>query len=133
MIKKYNQFINEGLDIINEVEVDVIDKDDTFINNIINKLSFVYRKRKERYMRPIKIVGSTKLNDIDIIIDMSNGDNVEIIYKNSDELKIDVNNQTIYHMDDIIYNIVSDKVKQIYIQYIEKQKIKIKQNKNPFI
>ncbi|MFW6226281.1 MAG: hypothetical protein ACOC3V_04930 [bacterium] len=54
MIFRFTEFLNES----KEVQVAVDNKDDIFINELIDRLSIIYKKRKNKYLRPVKIVGS---------------------------------------------------------------------------
>jgi hypothetical protein len=116
-MKTFNDFIFEfnNFDVL--VQVDNIDEN--FKNEIINNLSFLYKKRIDRYLRPTVISGDITDNFIQLNIIMSNKDIINIEYIN-DELKIIINDELIYYMDEINYNEIINKVAKNYKKYIEK-------------
>ena len=125
MVKKFIEFITENAD---GVDINVIDKDDDFINKLINKLSFTYKKIKDRHTRPINISGITKTNDIKLDIILSNKDTIKFEYDG--DLKIIINNKLLYH-DDVEYDKVINKVYNIYEEFLKEQKYTFKKS-NPF-
>jgi len=130
MIKKFKQFMDDNIseNIQTELVVDVIEKDEEFINKLIDKLSFIYKKRKDRHVRPIKINGDMSSN-INLNILLSNKDLIKFEYINNDELKIHINNKLLYHDDTISDSI--NKLYDVYIKYLNQQNFKINK-KHPF-
>ena len=53
---------------VGTLDVDVVERNDELIDNIINSFSFVYKKKKDRYLRPTKITGKTLYNDTELEI-----------------------------------------------------------------
>lgn len=124
MIYDFNEFLNEEH---NEIIIEV-DKKTDFIDKLIDKLSFTYKKRKDRYVRPIKMIGSTT-NGIKLDVYLSNKDILKISY-NDDELKIKINDILIYYMDVKLDDVIN-KCYKIYTNYLKKDNFKIKDS-NPF-
>lgn len=117
------------------IDVDVIERNDELIDNIINTFSFVYKKKKDRYLRPIKITGKTLYNDIELEILLSNKDIIKIIWNNKEdtnELKTYINDNLIYHMDDINEVDIVNKSSNLYNKYLTKQNFKLNKKTNPF-
>ena len=117
------------------VEVDVVERNDDLIDNLINKFSFGYKKKKDRYIRPIKITGKTLPNDIQLEATLSNKDVVKITFDNKDEtqeLKVHINNKLIYHMDYYDIEDILEKSLQLYENYLIKQNFKLTKKSNPF-
>jgi hypothetical protein len=118
------------------IEVDVDERNDKLIDEIIDKFSFVYKKKKDRYLRPIKITGKTLYNDIKLEITLSNKDLISILYKeiNEDsEIKIYINGILKYHMDNFDIEDISSKMLQIYSSYLNTQNFhKISIKNDPF-
>lgn len=118
-----------------QYEVDVLEQNDEIINKIINEFSFKYKKRKERYLRPIKISGKTMYKDIDLQIFLSNKDNIRIKYndiKDTDELIVYINDNLIYHMDYINNIDIIEKSEKLYRKYLETKGIITIKKINPF-
>jgi hypothetical protein len=103
---------------------DIKDIDENLIKDIVDKLSFVYRKRVDKYLRPIKVIGNKDANNIEIRINMSNKDILLIEYKDT-ELKITINGDIKYHIDKIDLNDIAQKIENVYYKHIENQKYKI--------
>ena len=125
MVKKFIEFIAEES---SDVVINVIDKDDDFIKKLMHKLSFTYKKIKERHTRPISIIGITKTDNINLDIIMSNKDTIKFEYDG--DLKIHINNKLLYH-DDVDYSKLIDKIYYIYTNYLKEQKY-ILNKSNPF-
>lgn len=121
MICDYNEFLNEEH---NEVIIEVDDKNE-LIDKLIDKLSFSYKKRKDKYVRPVKITGNNKC----INIHLSNKDNIKISY-NDGELKIHINDKLVYFMDVKKEDVIT-KCYNIYTDYLKTGNFKIKKS-NPF-
>lgn len=124
----FREFLFESEDFNIQYAID--GKDDIFIGELVNALSFIYKKRKDKYLRPIKMVGVLG-NNIELRIHMSNKDIILFIYKDSD-LKISVNGDVIYHMDEIEKTEVVGKVEKYYKKSIENQNYSIVGKNNPF-
>ena len=122
------QYIIESQDLNVQLEIENIDNN--FINELINNLSFIYKKRKDRYIRPRKITG--KMNDsIDIRINMYNKDILLIEYNNN-ELKITINGDVDYYMDNINKDEIINKIYNRYTKYIENNNYKVIKKIKPF-
>lgn len=120
---------------VGTLEVDVIERNDKLIDYIISKFSFIYKKRKDRYLRPVKITGKTLYNDTELEITLSNKDVVKISYDNredKEELKVHINNKLVYHMDYIDETSLVDKAVLLYEKYLERQNYKMSKKSNPF-
>lgn len=128
MINKFNQFLFEDQNFVIQYAID--NKDDAFISKLVDKLSFIYKKRKDRYLRPVNVVGLMG-DTIEIRVNMSNKDIILFNYKD-DELKITINGDIVYHMDEIEKNEIIDKIEKYYKNYIEKQQFVIVNKGNPF-
>jgi len=117
------------------IDVDVIERDDKLIDDVIDAFSFVYKKKKDRYLRPIKITGKTTNKDIELEIVLSNKDIVKITHDDTedmDDLKISINGKVIYHMDGIDIKDMVDKVSILYDLHLKDQNFKINKKVNPF-
>lgn len=130
MIKmKFKDFIFEKYNLKIQYAIDNMDKD--FIKELENELSFLYKKRKERYIRPHRIVGSMVNNEIDLRLNMTNKD-ILLINFTDDELKVTINGDIIYHMDEFKRESVIEKVEELYRKYIEQQNFTVMKKINPF-
>jgi hypothetical protein len=117
------------------VDVDVLNRNDGLIDDIIDAFSFVYKKIKDRYIRPIKIKGKTLFDDIELEIVLSNKDVVKIIYDNTketEELKVYINDKLVYHLDYIDDMEIVQKSILLYEKYLERKNFKINKKRNPF-
>jgi hypothetical protein len=119
-------FESEGL----QVQYAIDGKDDIFIGELINQLSFVYRKRKDKYLRPIKVVGVVGDN-IELRIHMTNKDIILFTHKDN-ELRISINGDVVYHMDDIEKKDVVGKIEKYYKKHMENQDFTVLSKNNPF-
>lgn len=128
MVNSFKQFLFESEDFNIQYAID--GKDDVFVSELVDKLSFIYKKVKERYLRPIKIVGVVGDN-IELRLHMSNKDIVLFTYKEK-ELKISINGEVVYHMDEIDKNEVIGKIEKYYKKSIEQQNFFIIKKNNPF-
>jgi len=128
MTNSFRQFLFESNG--EQVQYAIEGKDDVFISEIVNNLSFIYKKRKDKYLRPIKIVGVVGA-EIELRIQMSNKDIVLFTYKDS-ELKIIINGDMVYHMDDIEKKDIVGKLEKYYKKHIEKQDFIVLGKSNPF-
>lgn len=128
MIFRFTEFLNES----KEVQIAVDNKDDMFINELIDRLSIIYKKRKKKYLRPIKIVGSCG-HEIKLRIHLSNGDTIEIKYDEKDGvLKIKINDLMVFYMDGIEKNDIISKIYKYYKKHIESLNFIIVNKNNPF-
>ena len=129
MTNSFRQFLfeSEGA----QVQYAIDGKDDTFVSELVNNLSFIYKKRKDKYLRPIKIVGVMG-DSIELRVHMTNKDIVLFAYKD-DELKISINGDLVYHMDDIEKKDVIGKIEKYYKKHIEKQNFTVLTKNNPFV
>ena len=127
-MNSFRQFLfeSEGL----QIQYAIDGKDDIFIGELVNNLSFIYKKRKDKYLRPTKVVGVIGDN-IEIRLHMSNKDIILFTYKDK-ELKITINGDMVYHMDDIEKQDVIAKIEKYYKNHIEKQDFIVLSKKNPF-
>lgn len=117
------------------LDVDVVERNDELIDEVINKFSFVYKKKKDRYLRPIKITGKTLFKDTMLEIVLSNKDVIKITYNDlndNEELKIHINDNLIYHMDFIDTMDIVERASTLYEKYLGKQNFKINKKTNPF-
>lgn len=128
MTNSFREFLFESEEF--NIQYAIEGKDDIFIDELVNTLSFIYKKRKDKYLRPIKIVGMVGDN-IELRIHMSNKDIILFSYKDTD-LKISVNGDVIYHMDEIEKKEVIGKVEKYYKKSIENQNYFIVGKNNPF-
>ena len=119
----------------NDFEVDVLERNDEIIDKIIDEFSFRYKKIKDRYVRPKKITGKTLYKDIQLDVFLSNKDVIRIIYddsKETDELKIYVNDKLYYHMDYINDIDIMKKAAYIYENFLQRKNFKVLKKTNPF-
>ena len=132
MIKKFNEYnkMFEAEDLSLKVEVENANQD--FINELIDKLSFVYKKRKDKYVRPVNITGRGNNGNVKLDIILSNKDSIQLRYKHNDELKIKINGDVLYHMDEIKIEDVVSKLFSIYSKYLKENNFKISKKDNPF-
>ena len=129
MTNSFRQFLfeSEGT----QVQYAIDGKDDTFVSELVNNLSFIYKKRKDKYLRPIKIVGVMG-DSIELRIHMTNKDIILFNYKD-EELKISINGDLVYHMDGIEKKDVIGKIEKYYKKHIEKQNFTVLTKNNPFV
>ena len=125
-MKRFIEFITEKNEI---VSIDVYNKDDLFIDKLIDKFTLVYKKRKDRHTRPISIKGNTSNDFIKIKIVLSNKDVIDFEYDNVD-LKIIINGKLLYH-DDVLKDDILNKIHKVYTTYLSKQNFKF-QKETPF-
>lgn len=119
MVKNFIDYINESIDL----KIDIEGENNNLIKDIINNLSFIYKKRKNKYLRPKTING--KINDIiEINISMYNNDIIYIKYENN-TLRIDINGSMDYYMDNIKKDDIPYKIFNRYIKYIENNNFKV--------
>ena len=128
MTNSFKQFLFESEKF--DIQYAIEGKDDAFTSELVNSLSFIYKKVKERYLRPVKIVGVVGDN-IELRVHMSNKDIVLFSYKDS-ELKISINGDVVYHMDEIEKKDVINKIEKYYKNFIQKQNFFIINKTNPF-
>lgn len=128
MVFRFIDFLNEN----KEVQIAVENKNDVFINELVDRLSFSYKKRKLKYLRPIKIVGVYG-NEINLRIHLSNGDTIEIKFDEKDGvLKIKINDLMVFYMDKMDKDDIISKVFKYYKKYLENQKFIVISKNNPF-
>ena len=132
MIKKFNEYnkLFEAEDFLLNIEVENANQE--FINKLIDKLSFVYKKRKDKYVRPISIIGRGNDGNIKLDISLSNKDDIQIRYKHNNELKIKINGDILYDMDEIKTEDVVSKIYNVYSKYLKENNFKISKKDNPF-
>jgi hypothetical protein len=128
MVNKFREFLFESNDFDVKLAVDSIDND--FVKKLIDKLSFLYKKRKERYLRPVKIVGVMN-ETIQLRIEMSNKDIVLFSFQDG-SLKISINGSVVYYMDDVEKDDIIKKIEYNYKKYIKEQNFNVISNDNPF-
>ena len=128
MTNSFKQFLFENNG--EQVQYAIEGKDDAFVAELVNNLSFVYRKRKDKYLRPIKIVGVIG-DSMELRVHMTNKDIVLFTYKDN-ELKITINGDVVYHMDDIDKKDVISKIEKYYKNHMEKQDFTVLSKSNPF-
>jgi hypothetical protein len=128
MTNSFRQFLFESNNF--DIQFAIEGKDDVFTSELINKLSFIYKKRAEKYLRPIKFIGVIQDN-IELRIHMSNKDIILLNYINND-LKITINGDVVYYMDEIDKKDIVNKVEKYYKKYIEKQNFTIVNKNNHF-
>jgi len=128
MVNNFKKFLFESEDF--NIQYAIEGKDDVFVSELVDRLSFMYQKVKERYLRPIKIVGVVGEN-IELRLHMSNKDIILFSY-NGTELKISINGDVVYHMDEIEKNEVIGKLEKYYKKSIEQQNFVIIKKNTPF-
>lgn len=126
ILKKYEEFLNEENNL--NLDINVSNPDNEFINKLIDKLSFVYQKRKSRYLRPFSITGSMN-DEINLTILLNNKDIIVLKYKDKN-LEIKINDEIVYDMEDVEKQDIVSKIIKYIIKKIENEKFKI--NSNPF-
>lgn len=126
--KTFKEFIFEKYDL--KVQYAIDDIDQKFIDKLVDELSFLYKKRKERYIRPHRIVGQMG-SEIHLRLNMTNKDILLIDYEN-EELKVTINGEVIYHMDEFKKKDVILKVEELYRKYIESLNFTVMKKMNPF-
>jgi len=117
------------------IEVDVLQRNDNLIEELIDAFSFTYKKKKDRYIRPIKITGKTLYNDVELEVVLSNKDIVKITFDNTnetEELKVHINGNLVYHLDYIDDMKIVQKASSLYDKFLERQNFKINKKVNPF-
>lgn len=129
MIKKFKQY-NESTEF--NLDIDITDLNQEFIDKLIDKLSFVYKKLKDRHVRPINIKGKTSTDNIDLKIILSNKDKIDFSFKKENEIKISINGNLLFHMDDFNKDNILNKLYKIYTDYLKEGKYKITKKDNPF-
>lgn len=124
----FKEFIFESKNL--KIQTAVTGFDEGFIPTLIDKLSFLYKKRKDRYIRPLKVVGY--VTDVMVIrVNMSNKDIILVNYK-GDELRVSLNGEVVYHMDLIEKKSIISKIDIIYKKHIMNNNYKVVDNSNPF-
>lgn len=116
-IFKYAEFLIES----KEIEFNVKNKDDNFLNELISSLSFTFKKRVSRYFRPIQIDGEMG-EYIDLSIKCTY--KYEIRIKYDGELKVFINNELIYH-NDIDKSLIINKVTKLIIKDLNENKFSV--------
>jgi len=117
------------------IDVDVVERNDELVDDLIEKFSFVYKKKKDRYLRPVKITGKTMYKDIVLETTLSNKDVVKVTYDDKDdtqELKVHINDKLIYHMDYYDIKDILEKALQLYETFLQRQNYKLTKKSNPF-
>ncbi|MFA5587071.1 MAG: hypothetical protein WDA02_11215 [Saccharofermentanales bacterium] len=126
MIINFKDFILEKN---NNIIIDVNPIDNIFINNLINNLSFIYKKRSDRYIRPKKITGNLD-NNYFLKIQLTNKDIIDVEYINN-TIKIKINNNLDYYMGDVNKTDIINIVYNRYTNFIKNNGfVIIKKNEN---
>lgn len=121
-----------------EIIVDVENKDDEIIKDIINRFTLLIKKRKIRNLRVLKITGilnkldisALKYSKLDII--MSNNDEIIATYtlniNKISNIKIYINKNLVFDLDHKTYDInaMIEKMVTYYKKYLEHKNWKIK-------
>jgi hypothetical protein len=121
-----------------EIIVDVENKDDEIIKDIINRFTLLIKKRKIRNLRVLKITGilnkldisALKYSKLDII--MSNNDEIIATYtlniNKISNIKISINKNLVFDLDHKTYDInaMIEKMVTYYKKYLEHKNWKIK-------
>ena len=128
MTNSFREFLFESEEF--NIQYAIEGKDDAFVSELVNALSFIYKKRKDKYLRPVKVVGTIG-DKIELRLNMSNKDIILFSYKETD-LKISINGDVVYHMDEIEKKDVVNKIEKYYKKSIEKQNFFIVNKNNPF-
>lgn len=115
-------FIYEMKDL--HVQIEVENANGEIINEIIDALSFVYKKRTDRYIRPRIIKGKMSDNELHMFITMYNKDDIKIDFK-GENLTININNELVYDMDNINENNIAEKLYDVYSKHLSNQKFTI--------
>lgn len=119
----YSEYLKEGSN--------AIDGDNQFVKQLKNKLTFQYKVRKDKFISVKEITGDITETDLDITIKFSNKDTIDIKF-NSGEIKIKINGELIYHLDEIVFSDVINLVYKTYEKYLQQQNITIVKKENPF-
>ena len=123
----FNEFFNSTKSTIIEVE----NPNNIILNNIKNSLSFVYKKRKERYSRVISISGEMYDDGMNLDIKMNNKDQIVLNYKRN-SLSIWINQVLVYSLGGIEIENVSETLKKRYMRYLISNKFEVQAQGNPF-
>ena len=121
-IKKYNDFINEN---------NSIDENNLYVKQLKNDLVFQYKIRKKKYIKVKEILGNIADDNLDLEIKLSNKDTIDVRFYNN-ELKISINDELIYDLDDITYDGIIKLIYKTYEKHLEQQGKKIIKKENPF-
>lgn len=124
---KFLEFIYESHGL--HVQIDVKNIDNVFINELIDELSFVYKKRKDKYIRPKYITGDMSDDILKLNIIMYNKDIINIQFKEG-ILTLNINGELVYDMDEITKEMVSKKSYDVYSKYISNQNFKVIKKNN---
>jgi len=119
---KFLEFIYEMKDL--HVQIEVENANGEIINQIIDALSFVYKKRTDRYIRPRIIKGKMSDGELYMFITMYNKDDIKIDFK-GENLTININNELVYDMDNINENNIAEKLYDVYSKHLSNQKFTI--------
>ena len=119
---KFLEFIYETHNLHVQIEIENVDTE--FVNQLIDDLSFIYKKRKDKYIRPKSINGKMSDDNIDLTVVMHNKDIIKIDFK-SGILTLNINGELVYDMDEIIKENVSKKINDVYSKYLSKHNFKV--------
>lgn len=119
---KFLEFIYEMKDL--HVQIEVENADGEVINDIIDALSFVYKKRADRYVRPKTIKGKMSNGELDMDVIMHNKDVIKIHFKGGN-LSLNINDELVYDMDDIDEKNLAKKIHDVYSKHISDQKFTV--------
>lgn len=114
MILKFKDYILENN---SNIIIDVKSIDNNLINDLINNLSFIYKKRRDRYIRPKKITGDLSDNYF-LNIYMTNKDIINIEYEDNN-IKIKINDKLDYYMGDVNKNEIIYIIYKRYTNFIK--------------
>lgn len=114
MILKFKDYILENN---SNIIIDVKSIDNNLINDLINNLSFIYKKRRDRYIRPKKITGDLSYNYF-LNIYMTNKDIINIEYEDNN-IKIKINDKLDYYMGDVNKNEIIYIIYKRYTNFIK--------------
>ena len=126
MILTFKDFINEMINIDDEISVKIDNASQEFISYLIDKFTLVVTKRSMKNLRPVKINGSVG-NNCTLNITMTNKDVINGVYE-SEGLTISINGEVIYDVDrkDFDENKVVDKISDEYIKFLKSKKYQVK-------
>jgi hypothetical protein len=130
LIKTYNNYILEKFN-INDIKVDIENKDEEIVKLIKSKFNIIIKKLKHKNIRLISISGflhDKAYKDIKYKLVLKFNNNDEIIgslFK--DNVCVKINDEVVYDIDNKDFNIelLIDKIYDNYIKYIKNKNYKI--------
>lgn len=108
-----------------------IDIDNVFLKQIKNQLTFQFKVRKNKYIKVKDVTGNIADDDIDVDIKLSNKDVISLRYQGGD-LKIKINGELIYDLEEIDYNDSISLTKKMYSKFLEQKGLTVIKKENPF-